>query len=150
MLSCSIINARMLNTFFPKDISLAQKTVELYPEQITALYWLFESLKEEDIYNRQKVLEKIVNIKPNEGYAWRWLGTIYENQGLMDLAINAYIQTCENGDFGSHGCYGAGCLLEQQGKYLEAIDYYELSKWEPSRVKGRLLELLLTSGELAP
>jgi hypothetical protein len=55
-------------------------------------------------------------------------------------ALEAYVQSCLNGDPGANGCLRAGALAEQQGDIDAAIGYYRLSKYQESLDRAAALE----------
>jgi hypothetical protein len=59
----------------------------------------------------------------------------------LEQAANAYLNCCLNGDPGSNGCYGAGCMMERLGNLPQAIAYYyRLSCWEEAQNRADELE----------
>jgi len=139
-LSCSLLNARMLNILFPSSLNLAQLAIEVYPGQAFPLYWLYQSIEPKNSAASKQVLEEILLLNSADGLAWRYLAIILNKDGNIQSAIEANINSCLNGDPGSNGCYNAGLLLEQQGELEDAIYYYRLSRHEPYHVNADRLE----------
>jgi hypothetical protein len=59
------------------------------------------------------------------------------------LARNAFIQCCNHGDPGSHGCYNAGRIEQERGQLETAILFYRLSHWEEAHRRADELEASL-------
>jgi tetratricopeptide (TPR) repeat protein len=80
--------------------------------------------------------------RPLDGLRWRELGDLLvENE--PQAAIAAYLESCYNGDPGSHGCYNAGLTAEKLGDLPDAIRYYRLSKWSGALERAAALEAQL-------
>jgi tetratricopeptide (TPR) repeat protein len=150
LLSCGQIYLHLLNSKFPKNKGLALKAVEMLPAQTLPYYWLANSSNSLFSEETKPIFEKILEINPKDGLAWRYLGIVLLQEGDIPLAIQANINCCKYGDPGSNGCWNAGRLYEQEGQYDQAIYYYRLSKWQPSQEAAVRLESQLASGELTP
>lgn len=147
VISCSSVHMRMLRRLYPAELALANLATQLYPDETAPLYWLVEAT-DPTISNESKpVIQKILTMTPNDGLAWRYLGIILIREGDIQGAIDAHINSCYNGDPGSNGCYNAGRLLEQEGRYEEAISFYRLSIHDFIRANADRLEDLLAGSQ---
>ena len=145
LLNCSRDMVNLFMLYDPNNKALSMKSVELYPDFIPALYWSYFSLTEDQYDQKRILLEKIVSIKPIDGYAWSRLGYLYEFSNSLDQSLFAFIKACDLGDVGNHGCFGAGRILEQRGAFPEAINYYKKSKHIPAIQAAERLEAELSS-----
>jgi tetratricopeptide (TPR) repeat protein len=96
---------------------------------------------EEAIVLYRQALQK----RPGDGVRWRELGDLLVDNDPQ-AAIDAYLQSCYNGDPNSHGCYRAGRTAEQIGELETAIRYYRLSKWSRAQEQADALEAQLEEG----
>lgn len=144
LLDCSYLHMRMIRNKFPDNQGLAGQAAFLYPNDTAPLYWLIEASDPEITEKSKNIVQRILNINPKDGLAWRYLGIIYIKQGDIPGAIDAHINSCFNGDPGVNGCYNAGRLLEQEGKFEEALYYYRLSSWSVSKENANRLEAELS------
>ncbi|MHB8132782.1 MAG: tetratricopeptide repeat protein [Anaerolineaceae bacterium] len=158
LLNCSYIYVPFVYSKFPYQVSLAKIAVDRFPKEIDPLFWLAESNLLNEINSNSFLIEesnkeiflKILSMNPKEGLAWCKLGNIYNKEGDIEKAINSFSQCCKNYDPGMNGCVNAGRLLEAQGDYIDAINYYRLSIWQLSQKEADRLEAQLVSGELNP
>ena len=81
---------------------------------------------------------------PYDGVRWRELGDILRNTDPK-AAIEAYLQSCYNGDPGFNGCYWAGRTSEDIEDIQSAITYYRFSAWDVAQKRADELEARLTS-----
>ncbi len=140
LLPCSPLYMDMIHDLAPTDAVLAALARELYPNLAEPLYWLAESNGGYSAPENLSIYQQIVSEHPQEGLAWCYLGYQYERAGDLQASLEARINCCYNGDPGSNGCYNAGRLYEQAGDIENAIKYYLLSKWQPSREKASELK----------
>ena len=77
--------------------------------------------------------------KPHDGVRWRELGDLLSRTDPR-AALEAYLESCYNGDPGSNGCYGAGRMMEKLGDPQQAIEYYRRSHWEGALNRADELE----------
>lgn len=89
---------------------------------------------------------ELLLLRPHDGVYWRELGDLLREHD-PNAAIEAYLQSCRNGDPGSNGCYRAGLTAESQGDYENAIQYYRYSKWEGALKRAVELEAQLETQE---
>ena len=140
LIKCSIVNMQMIRIRYPTEQNFAEMAVHTYPGESFPLYWLSDCIGKGFTSEKKPILERILRINPKDGVAWRILGLIYIEEKNIPEAIQAHINSCNNGDPGSNGCYHAGRLLEQEGKYKEASYFYRLSRWKPSQDAADRLE----------
>jgi tetratricopeptide (TPR) repeat protein len=76
---------------------------------------------------------------PHDGVRWYELGDLLKGADPQ-AALEAYHQSCYNGDPGHHGCYPAGLIAEEFGDIQLALHYYRLSKWDEALKKVDQLE----------
>lgn len=144
-MACSELYVHMLSKLYPENLELANLAVRANPNEVTPYYWVIYA-KDPSLREIPKVaVQKILSINSKEGLAWRYLGLIYLKEGNILAAIDAHINSCNNGDPGVNGCVNAGRLLEQEGKFEEAIYYYRKSLWQPSQDAADRLEAELST-----
>lgn len=145
LMACSELYVHMLSKLYPENLELANLAVRANPNEVTPYYWVIYA-KDPSLREIPKVaVQKILSINSKEGLAWRYLGLIYLKEGNILAAIDAHINSCNNGDPGVNGCVNAGRLLEQEGKFEEAIYYYRKSLWQPSQDAADRLEAELST-----
>lgn len=147
LLACSPMHMRMLQRAYPENAELAQLAIDLYPNHTAPLYWFINATDPKISASSKPLVERILEINPRDGLAWRYLGIILINEGDIPAAIEAHINCCFNGDPGANGCYNAGRLYEQVGVYEKAINFYRLSRHEPYRVNADRLEEMLVGSD---
>ncbi len=145
VIECSIENTSLVRMYFPQDVDLAKAAINYYPDHTLPLLWLYNGLPSSSTLELKVVLEKIIAVDPKDGFAWSRLAYIYQEQDKIELALSAFINACNYGDIGVHGCYGAGKLYEQQGEYSKAIEFYRKSRWKNSQEQADRLEAELSS-----
>lgn len=91
-----------------------------------------------------RLYEEDLRLYPDDGYHWREFGDVLVKNNQPGSAIEAYLQSCYQGDPGSNGCYRAGLTAEGMGDITDAIRYYRLSKWSVSLERADQLEKQLT------
>lgn len=129
LMKCSYIYTHLVHSFIPNDLGLASKSVQLYPQDTFSLFWFLNSSVNKLDENSKEILLKILSIDPKDAVAWQSIAVIYEKEGDISSAIDAYKQSCKFGDPGYYGpCYHAGRLFEAEGRIEEAIIYYQKSK----------------------
>ena len=83
-----------------------------------------------------------LHVKSFDGLRWAQLGYLL-SKTEPQAAFDAFLQSCELGDPGLHGCYGAGRMMEQLGDTKKAIEYYRRSFLEKARERADELEAQL-------
>ena len=76
---------------FEQEIATLEQGVQLFPDNADLLNWLGYSLTEHDIRleEAQIMLEKAVELAPDNIYIWDSLGWVYYKLGLYEEALNA-------------------------------------------------------------
>ena len=141
MLDCSPKSVDWLILIAPQRTDLALRAAKLYPEEAQIWLWLGDLAKTaEDPTLADKYFTESTRLDPYYGLAWCRLGRIKESQELLDEALYAFWECCQNGDPGSNGCYGAGRIAENLGDIPSAIQYYRRSHWQPALARADELE----------
>lgn len=147
LMKCSKLYVHMLSKRYPDNLAMAIYATLHYPEDVMSYHWLIIAT-DPTLQEIPKVpVKKILSINPRDGLAWHYLGLIYLKEKDLPAAIDANIQSCYNGDPGSNGCYNAGRLLEQDGRYEEAISFYRLSRHDFIRANADRLEEFLAGSD---
>lgn len=128
-IECGPIYVQMLFALAPDNERLAQQAVDHYPQSATALFWLAKIRSELDPNAALALYRRGLTIEPGASARWRELGDLLRMRGEFDAALDAYLQSCYHGDFGSNGCWQAGLTAEQHGDIESAIKYLRLSRW---------------------
>ena len=131
-----------LHSLYPEDQELAQLALNNAPDSAEAMFWMAELLATKDPVMARQLLAKGLEIEPSDGLRWRIYGDLLWNRDPY-AAIQAFLQSCYNGDPGSNGCYRAGLVAEGLGDYQAAIEYYRLSKNSASLERANHLEAQL-------
>lgn len=152
-LFCSPEYISLLSLLTPQQREWALASIEYYPFAADSWLWLAHTyldptnpgvsqpLAESDLAKIIPLYEKALQIAPYDGIAWRELGDLLAESDPQ-AAIEAYLNSCYNGDPGSNGCYRAGLTAESLGAYQDAIDYYRMSRWAGAHEKADQLENL--------
>lgn len=150
-LKCDPYYIHMMHIQAPDESHLARYAVQVHPEEAESWFWLAELeyavLKGDsaDELNSQERLSAIENFKmglkldPTDGLRWRELGDLLFTDEPEE-AIEAYLQSCFNGDPGYNGCWLAGQSAEQVGDVEKAIQYYRYSRWKGALNRADELE----------
>jgi tetratricopeptide (TPR) repeat protein len=142
-LGCSPAYLSLVQAIYPKDQEMAQLATQYYTESSKAWFWLGETKAPTDQLAALQAYLRTVALAPYNGLAWCRLGYGYEQMDDLEQATNAFLNCCRNNDPGSHGCYGAGLMMEQLGNLPQAIAYYRLSHWEGALKRAQELEASL-------
>lgn len=143
LLECTPNSIDWLMLSVPQREDLAQRAVQLYPDQPRAWFWLGElATTTGDSLQAEKDFAESVRLDPTYGLAWCRLGGLKERQGQINTAEEAYLQCCENGDPGSNGCYGAGRMAEKLNDVPAAIQFYRRSHWSGALQRAEALETI--------
>ena len=141
----------MLHTVAPKNHTLAELAVQAQPESAEAWFWLAGALtyissagsvRPVNEHDREWVIRLYrqgLYLAPHDGQRWRELGDLLASQNPQ-AAIEAYLQSCYNGDPGLNGCYRAGATAAHLGDFDAAIQYYRLSRLSESWKRADQLE----------
>ena len=147
LLECSLLHVNFLRFNFPSDMELAQKALLIYPEAPGIIFWLADGIEKDDPELAENLYRIIVDSNPSDSVSWHRLANLVARKGNIDEAIIYNINSCLNNDIGSNGCSGAARLLEQQGRYEEAIYYYRRSRHDFIRANADRLEELLAGSD---
>ena len=109
----------ILSVFLRSDLVLSaadcESAEQLFQKSITAT----------DSGEKRSLLESAVNICPTHAFAWNNLGLIYENEGQLDKAEQAYRHAAEyRPDLGAPFA-GLGDVAMTQGRFQEAARWYK-------------------------
>ena len=107
------------------SISLCPASVlcETQCEQAEELFQ--KSLRQTSFSDEKSILQEAVSLCPQHAGAWNNLGTIYEREGNLKKAENAYrLANDHNPDLGIP-LAGLGDVAMDQGRYQEAIKWYQ-------------------------
>lgn len=141
MLDCSPKAVDWLILLVPQRADLAYRAAQLYPQEARIWLWMGDLTRtDEDIKLADKYFTESTRLDPYYGLAWCRLGAVKEQQGLLQDAVDAFWQCCENGDPGSNGCNGAGRVAEKLNDIPSAIRYYRRSHWQPALDRADELE----------
>lgn len=137
--SCSSVNLPFAQVMASQDIELAERAVQSHPNSADAWFWTARLYASEAPVEAVQKYRRGLELNPHDGLAWRELGDLLvEND--PEAAIEAYLQSCYNGDPGFHGCLRAGNTAAQQGDIEAAITYYRLSDWPSAHEKADHVE----------
>lgn len=143
---CDPVIVSMLETLFPEDGELAAHVVQHYPGHAIGWFWRARTIREDNTVQAIEYYAKGLELAPEDGLAWREMGDLLVSED-PNAAIKAYLQSCYNGDPGSHGCWRAGQTAESIGEIENAIRYYRFSDWEGALQRAD--ELQATSPDAA-
>ena len=129
-LGCSPGILSLLQIILPQDVDMALLATQKYPKNPEAWFWLGEAIAPIDNLGARQAYLHTISLAPHDGLAWGRLGRNFEYDGELEKAAQAWLNCCYDGDPGSHGCFGAGRMMELLGDPQQAIDYYRLSRWE--------------------
>ena len=136
---CSSGYVSMLHAVVPDNQGLAELSVREHPKSAQALFWLAQIRAKATPAEAIELYRSGLQLDPHNSVMWRELGDLLTDRDPQS-AIEAYLQSCYNGDFGYHGCYRAGLTAEQQGDITSAIHYYRFSRWSGALERADELE----------
>jgi hypothetical protein len=139
-LQCEPMVVTFLAIIDPDEPTLAGYAVEVQPDYSESWFWLAGTYLDwrggrpvpQDEAQRAEIIDLYqtgLALAPHDGLRWRQLGDLLHPVD-PEAAIEAYLQSCFNGDPGSNGCLRAGRTAEQLGDIESAIRYYRYSRWE--------------------
>lgn len=140
LLDCTHEYARYMPVLSPGNTALAQEMIARQPGSPAGYFWLAEMIAPADPAAAVDLYRQGLALAPEDGRRWAYLAALLLEGGDLDGALEAYLQSCHNGDPGANGCLGAGKVAEQQGDPAAAIGYYRLSKFSGSLERADLLE----------
>lgn len=134
---CDPARIVLLHKMLPEDTAFAVYATEVHPSVAEGWFWRAEAMGGFANYNFTNVtdanrgeiaalLQEGLALNPRDGLRWRELGDILRSVDSQ-AAIEAYLQSCFNGDPGSNGCWLAGHVAEDLGDIESAIRYYRFS-----------------------
>lgn len=131
-----------MHLLVPEDLQLVERLVREVPDTAESWFWLSEFQPE----NAISYLQRGLALSPNDGWRWLALGRLLENeQRDPQLIIQAYLESCLNGEPGRHGCVRAANVAERIGDIEGAIRYLRLSRYPEYHATADQLEAELTS-----
>lgn len=147
---CSADYIPMLYVVAPDHRRLAELAVHERPQSATTWFWLARTLTcmpcgwTAPVYEHDRgwviqVYRQGLALDPFNGLRWRELGDLLAGRDAQ-AAIEAYLQSCYNGDPGANGCWRAGLTAERLGDIRAAIRYYRLSRWSGALERAAQLE----------
>lgn len=140
-IQCDPRYIRLAYLLIPDEESIAKYAVQVQPDTAEGWFWLAEmdyaiwrgseirDLSEQDQIDAIRYFKEGLQSDPKDGLRWRELGDLLVNDNPQ-AAIDAYLQSCFNGDPGYNGCRLAGSTAEKLGDIDNAIKYYRYSRWE--------------------
>jgi len=134
-LDCSDRYVPLLRQVAPENLELAQYAIEIHPESADGWFWLASLATEENPEQAIGYFQTGLGFEPKNGGSWLKLGYLLEARD-PPAAIKAFLNACQYGDPGRHGCQFAGLVAEQMGDHCSAIHYYHLSRYPPVYAKG--------------
>ena len=144
--SCSSVYVIFLHALMPQQRRLAESAVRYQPGAAFSWFWLaevkgryhdmgFRGVSKDNWEEIAALLRRGLALAPHDGLRWRLLGDVLRPYAPQQ-AIDAYLNSCFNGDPGYNGCYRAGLMAEELGDYRSAIRYYCYSRWAGARERG--------------
>ncbi len=135
-LKCKEDTILFLHAILPDEETWADYAVRVQPQDAEAWFWLGDLKPANRIVYYQKGLE----LNPEDGRRWIELGRMLKDSDPRS-AMEAYLQGCYQGDFGYHGCIGAGKMAEELGEIDLAIKYYRHSIFPHALNRAEELEM---------
>jgi len=123
----------------PTTQFLAETAHSAHPRDARACFWLAELVSPSDTERAVSLYRTGLSDDPSNGLAWRKLGDLLM-PGDPRAALDAYLQSCLNGDPGANGCLLAGRAAERLGDFHSAIRYYRMSRYGRARERADELE----------
>jgi O-antigen ligase len=139
VLGCGPEFIPLMTVLAPADEALAREAIDQQPDSAVAYFWLAESVAGRRPQEAVVAYRQGLALAPDDGVRWQALGDLLVERDL-DGAVEAYLQSCYNGDPGANGCWRAGRVAEEQGNRAAAIAYYRLSKWDGALQRADELE----------
>lgn len=127
------------------DLGLANLASDEQPGSVDARFLWARILGQESPEEGAALYRELLQLRPRDGVYWRELGDLLRDHD-PDAALEAYLQSCYNGDPGHRGCLHAGRVAEQLGRIEDAIRYYRLSDFPAALEQATRLEQQLNDG----
>ena len=114
---------------FEQEIATLERGVQFFPDNADLLNWLGYSLTEHDIRldEAQKMLEKAVELAPDNIYIWDSLGWVYYKLGYYKEALKAMKLLIESDVDDSVICYHLGLIYMENGMTDKAKQFLQRS-----------------------
>ena len=114
---------------FEQEIATLEQGVQFFPENADLLNWLGYSLTEHNIHleEAQIMLEKAVELAPDNIYIWDSLGWVYYKLGLYQKALNAMRLLIDADVDDSVICYHLGVIYWKNGMIDKAKELLQRS-----------------------
>ena len=114
---------------FGLEIATLERGVQFFPENADLLNWLGYSLTEHDIRleEAKKMLEKAVELAPDNIYIWDSLGWVYYKLGLYEDALDAMLIVLNAEVDDSVICYHLGMIYLKNGMTDKAKEFLQRS-----------------------
>jgi hypothetical protein len=139
LIGCDPRFVKLVRLADSSDLALAEAAVALQPAEAESYFWLAELRVPEAPVQAAQLYVRGLGLDPYNGLRWLELGNLVaETQPRM--ALDAYVNSCENGDPGANGCYRAGQVAEALGDRRSAIRYYRMSRWSAAISRAEQLE----------
>jgi len=144
-INCSENNISQLHIIFPNDLDMAQLATQRYPNNYGSWLWLGDATALINYLDARQAYLRSVALAPENGLVWCTMGWNYEQTNEIENAFRAFLNCCLNGDPGLNGCSGAGRMMEILGNTQQAIEYYQLSRWEGALKRANELKTQLNT-----
>jgi O-antigen ligase len=144
LLDCTDRFANFMPILAPDNAPLAQEMIGRQPDSAVGYFWLAELAEADDPAHATALYRQGLALAPQDGRRWAYLAGLLVAAGDLDGALEAYLQSCRNGDPGANGCLGAGNVAARQGNLQDAIAYYRLSAYSGAWEAADALEQELT------
>lgn len=131
-LQCPQARVAFVEAVTGDDISWAERSVRLAPQDAEGWFWLARLRADSDPDGAIALYRQGFARNPVDALRWRELGDLLAGRDPGG-AILAYLNSCYYGDPGSNGCYRAGKTAERLGDWGRAAQYYRLSRNEEVR-----------------
>jgi tetratricopeptide (TPR) repeat protein len=141
-LQCSPTFIGFLFVIIPEDKVMAEFAATTQPEASEAWFWMAQLDDERAI----EFYERGLTLEPTAGRRWMEYGNLIVAED-PERAMQAYLQSCINGDPGYNGCWLAGKTAEEIGEIEKAIKYYRHSLWSGALNRADELERKLNSAQ---
>jgi len=114
---------------FEQEVATLEQGVQFFPDNADLLNWLGYSLTEHDIRleEAQKMLEKAVELTPDNIYIWDSLGWAYYKLGFYEKALDAMRLLIESDVNDSVICYHLGLIYMENGMIDKAKELLQRS-----------------------
>lgn len=126
-------------SYAPGALTLAETATKHHPRVAAGWFWAADLTVDDDPALAVSLLREGLTHDPKAGLQWRQLADLVR-AARPEEALAAYINSCENGDPGAHGCSGAAKMYEDRGETRMAVRYYRRSNFAGHHRKADELE----------